>query len=157
MMETSDEERFQHLWVHRTDLVRRLTMILRDPSCAEDVAQVAIMRAHAAWPPDGVANVRAWLFTIGTRLALNETRRRNLWGFLPLTQADRAVSSSTDPDLWHALGTLDRVDRAIVIMHVLEGYGHQEIADQLGLPVGTVSSKLSRSKAKLRELLGDRR
>lgn len=55
-----------------------------------------------------------------------------------------------DPDLWAALGTLSRGERAALILHVIEGYTYDEIAQKLGVSVGTVGSWLSRGKARMR-------
>jgi DNA-directed RNA polymerase specialized sigma24 family protein len=62
---------------HYDHLVRRLMLILRDTEEARDVAQSAVMRAFEHRHRFDGQDVRAWLFTIGIRLALNEVRRRS--------------------------------------------------------------------------------
>jgi RNA polymerase sigma-70 factor, ECF subfamily len=154
-MEQERDEAFDHLWATYPGLVRRLILIVRDQTEAEDLAQTAILRAWEAWTPSSIRDVRAWVYTIGTRLALNEARRRKRWGFISLAAGDRTMSVAVDPDLWAALASLDRMERAALVMQVLEGYTHQEIADRLRVPAGTVSSWLSRAKASLRQQLGE--
>ncbi|MDQ3554442.1 MAG: RNA polymerase sigma factor, partial [Chloroflexota bacterium] len=56
-------------------LVRRLALVVGDPYEAEDLAQETLMRAFKAWPRFDGRDVRAWLYTIGLRLAFNEKRR----------------------------------------------------------------------------------
>jgi RNA polymerase sigma-70 factor, ECF subfamily len=134
-------------------LVRRLTLIVRDPSEAQDLAQTTMLRAYKAWPEIRSEEIGAWLFTVGTRLALNELRRRRRWLWRGLEASDRISELSGDPDLWEALGELDRRERAALILSVLEGYTQAEIAERLGVPPGTVASWLSRGKARLRARL----
>jgi RNA polymerase sigma-70 factor (ECF subfamily) len=64
---------------------------------------------------------------------------------------------SSEPDLWIALGELEPRHRAALLLSTLEGYTHDEIGRILDVPAGTVSSWLSRTKDRLRQLLGDDR
>ncbi len=50
-----------------------------------------------------------------------------------------------------SLAQLPGVERSVVVLVVLEGYSEREAADALGIPVGTVKSRLSRAKARLRD------
>lgn len=61
---------------------------------------------------------------------------------------------SENASLALALSKLESEERMIVVLSVLHGYTNREIADMIGKPQGTVSSKLSRTYAKLREMLG---
>jgi RNA polymerase sigma-70 factor (ECF subfamily) len=56
-------------------------------------------------------------------------------------------------DLEAALATLNQEDRAVVWLHDVEGYGHQEIADMFGKTESFSKTRLSRARAKLRDLL----
>jgi RNA polymerase sigma-70 factor (ECF subfamily) len=135
-------------------LVRRLTIVLRDPDAAQDVSQAAVARALEQRQRFRGGDVRAWLYTIGLRLAFNELRRRRR--LVPLV--DDAVPGwvmTSQPDLWRALAELDPSHRAALLLSTLDGYTHAEIAAMLGVRAGTVSSWLSRSKERLRRLLGD--
>lgn len=137
-------------------LVRRLTLVLRDAADAQDVAQAAFMRALEHRGAFKGGDARAWLYTIGLRLAFDELRRRQR-----LTSADAAPepawAMTSDPDLWIALGELEPRYRAALLLSTLEGYTHDEIGRILDVPAGTVSSWLSRTKGRLRQLLGDDR
>ncbi len=62
---------------------------------------------------------------------------------------------SSEPDLWIALAQLEPRLRAALLLSTLDGYTHAEIGLILGVPAGTVSSWLSRSKERLRTVLGD--
>lgn len=135
-------------------LARRLTLVLRDASEAEDVAQAAFARALEQRHRFGGGDLRAWFYTIGLRLAFNELRRRRLLRARG-TDPEPQWAMSTDPDLWIALAGLEPTHRAALVLSTLEGYTHDEIGRILGVPAGTVSSWLSRTKQRLRAVLGD--
>jgi RNA polymerase sigma-70 factor (ECF subfamily) len=144
-------------------LHRRLTLVLRDATEAEDVAQATFAKAIEGRSRFDGADVRAWVYTIGLRLAFNELRRRRRAPVAPLPDAsaeatgagEPAWAMSADPDLWIALADLPLEHRAALVLSTLEGYTHAEIGSMLGVAEGTVSSWLSRTKAHLRSVLGD--
>lgn len=137
-------------------LVRRLALVLRDASTAEDVAQSAFARALERQHSFRGGSVRAWFFTIGMRLAFNELRRRRFTVFRDHPE-EPSWAMSTEPDLWIALAKIPPKQRAALVLSTLEGYTHAEIGQILGVPAGTVSSWLSRTKVQLRDLMGDDR
>jgi RNA polymerase sigma-70 factor (ECF subfamily) len=135
-------------------LARRLTVVLHDTDEAQDVAQSAFARAMGRRDRFHGGDVRAWLYTIGIRLALNELRRRRrLVALSEMPEPTWAMESQ--PDLWLALAELEAPHRAALVLSTLDGYTHAEIAGILGVREGTVSSWLSRSKDRLRTILGD--
>jgi RNA polymerase sigma-70 factor (ECF subfamily) len=135
-------------------LARRLTLVLRDPAEAEDVAQAAFARALEQRQRFAGGDLRAWFYTIGLRLAFNELRRRRNVRLRTATN-EPTWAMSTDPDLWQALAGLEPAHRAALVLSALEGYTHAEIGLILGVRAGTVSSWLSRTKDRLRAVLGD--
>jgi RNA polymerase sigma-70 factor (ECF subfamily) len=134
-------------------LVRRLTLVLRDAAEAEDVAQATVVRALERRGRFDGRDARAWLYTIGLRLAFNELRRRK--PRVVESGAEPTWAMASEPDLWLALGQLEPQHRAALLLSTLDGYTHEEIGRILGVPAGTVSSWLSRTKARLRVLLGE--
>jgi RNA polymerase sigma-70 factor (ECF subfamily) len=135
-------------------LVRRLALVLRDASTAEDVAQSAFARALERRSSFRGGSVQAWFFTIGMRLAFNELRRRRFLAFREHPE-EPTWAMSTEPDVWIALATVPPKQRAALVLSTLEGYTHAEIGQILGVRPGTVSSWLSRTKGQLRDLMGD--
>lgn len=135
-------------------LARRLTIVLRDAAEAQDMAQAAFARGLERRHSFRGGDVRAWLYTIGIRLALNEARRRRRLVALS-GDGEPAWAMRTEPDLWMALAQLDPRQRTALVLHVLDGYTHAEIAGMLHVRTGTVSSWISRGKERLRALLGD--
>jgi RNA polymerase sigma-70 factor (ECF subfamily) len=141
---------------HYGPLTRRLTVVLGNEHDAEDVAQDAYLRAFRSWDRFDGTDVRAWLYTIALRLAFNHVRRRRRWlGILGRTEPSPWTDPS-DPDLWDALRGLDGRTRAALLLNVLDGYTHREIAAMFEVPEGTVASWISRGRAALRAELGQR-
>jgi RNA polymerase sigma-70 factor, ECF subfamily len=134
---------------HYPALQQRLTLVLRDPHEAEDVAQEAYLRAYRSWERFDGADVRAWLYTIGLRLAFNELRRRRRW-ILNGPMRDPSWQPAVEPDLWAAIARLEPPHRAALVLHVVDGYTQAEVGAMLGVPAGTVGSWISRDKALLR-------
>lgn len=141
---------------HYPGLVRRLTAVIRDAEEAQDLAQEAFLRAYRAWDRFDGTDARAWLHTIGLRLAFNERARRRRWSGLIGRRTD-AASWVAPPDrgVHDALGTLKAEHRAALLLSAVDGYTQAEIAAMLEVPPGTVGSWLSRAKARLREILRD--
>ena len=139
---------------HYANLVRRLVLVLGNVADAEDVAQDAYLRAYRSWGRFDGSDVRAWLYTIALRLAFNHLRGRRRW-FAAIARIEpRAWSDPSDPDLWAALRDLDVRTRSALLLHVVDGYTHAEIARILSVPEGTVASWISRGRAALRRELG---
>lgn len=139
---------------HQPRLVARLGLIVRDPAEAADIAQETLLRAWSSWATIRPDEVGGWLMATGSRLALNELRRRRRRPWVRLLDHDLPASSTVDPQLWEALGRLRAEERVALVMSVLGGYTHAEIGERLGVPAGTVGSWISRAKAGLRDVLG---
>lgn len=142
------------LVTHYPALQRRLTVVLRDADAAQDIAQAAMAEALKHRGRFVGGDARAWLYTIGLRLAFNELRRLRR---VRSRAADREPTwaMTTDPDLWIALEDLDPRQRAALLLSTLEGYTHAEVGTILGVAEGTVSSWLSRTKDRLRRILAE--
>jgi RNA polymerase sigma-70 factor (ECF subfamily) len=133
-------------------------------SVVEDLAQETFLRAFRALPRythDGRAKFSTWLLTIATRLALNELRRRP--GSIS-TDAIDAWPGDDDPSeqaevvgkgVQAAIESLSPPLRAAFLLRELHGFDYAEVAEALDVDLGTVKSRLSRARARLREVLGD--
>jgi RNA polymerase sigma factor (sigma-70 family) len=131
---------------------------------AEDVVQEAWHRAVRGLPGfEGRSSLRTWLKAIVARCALEAVRLRRRDGASPVGADDCAPTTagrSSDPpsermDLERAFERLAPGFRAVLVLHDVEGYRHQDIAKLLGITAGTSKSQLSRARARLREDLGD--
>jgi RNA polymerase sigma-70 factor (ECF subfamily) len=139
---------------HYAGLVRRLTIVVADSEAGRDLAQDAYLRAFQAWDRFDGQDVRAWLHTIGLRLAFNERRRRGRFTALfgRRTEQEPWVDA-VDPVLGDALHDLRPKHRAALLLSAVDAYTQEEIAVMLGVPAGTIASWLSRTKAHLRKAL----
>ena len=137
-------------------LVRQFALVVGDHQEAEDIVQMAFLRAIETRPITSERGLEGWLAVVGLRLAIDERRRRRRWGFLEVRETDQAWAMSADPDLWTVLQTLDRRSRAALVLTILDGYTQDEVAAAFEVPRGTVASWLSRARDRLRPLLEDR-
>ena len=103
----------------------------------------------------GGGDARPWLYGIATNLLRNEQRaeRRALALAAELAASHRTAPAGEPAEIGDALGTLDADQRDALLLFAWEGLGYEEIAATLGVPVGTVRSRLSRARARLRAAL----
>lgn len=117
-----------------------------------DVMQEVLVVIHRRLPSfDPSSRIEAWLFGICMRVAANHRRRafrrheRSIPDLEPLDHRDPEALSSLRDDRTQLYSILDRIDppkRAVFLMFEIEGFSCQQIADELGIPVGTVHSRL---------------
>lgn len=154
---------------HHRPLYRFLVAHCGDPALAEDLVQETFIKVYAKIGRfRGDAKVSTWM----TRIALNcfyEIVRRSRTHQRTLDSIAKAGDSSHQA-AWHlprsqdtvsrrelgdllakALHRVSEADRAIILLHDLRGFRYQEIADILDIAMGTVASRLSRARNRLRE------
>ena len=159
----ADWVRFYERPVHAL-LYRMLAPVGRAHAC-EDLSQEVFLRAFKALPRfdlDGPARLSTWLLTIATRLALNELRRPCAVprDFDPASVAAGADRPDTNAErraigaaIARALGGLEPEFRAPFVLREFHGLEYAEIAEALEIDLGTVRSRLSRARARLRTAL----
>lgn len=147
------------LELHIASLRRYARALLRDRSEADDLVQESLARAlsRAGCFKEGT-NLRAWLFTIMHNVHINQVRRKAVRP-AEVAVEDVAVLPSTPPpqdhrlelrDMQRALAELPEEQRKVLLLVALEGMKYEEVAAVLGIPVGTVMSRLSRAREALR-------
>ena len=125
---------------------------------AEDLVQQAFLIAHQKLDQLRDAECASgWLHTVLRNCYLKGCRKSL---GLPLSELDVSTLPAEPPAdpvdseaLQSAIGTLDPDFKVVVLMFYFEEKSYREIADELGIPLGTVMSRLSRAKAHLRERL----
>lgn len=131
---------------------------------AEDAVQDAFLHAYRAMARfDAAYPFAAWLARIAANAALDLVRRRRVRATeeLPPTIAlpfsDPAERSELGARLNAALAGLPARQRAVLVLHDVEGYRHAEIGGMLGMPEGTARSDLHHARATMRRALDDLR
>jgi RNA polymerase sigma-70 factor, ECF subfamily len=128
---------------------------------AEDAVQEGFLHAYRAldrFLPDQAFG--AWLHRIVANAALDITRRKKVRDAESLADTiaspfrDPAESSELKSRLADAIRTLGERQRAVIILHDVEGFKHAEIGRMLGIPEGTARSDLHHARARLRQALG---
>ena len=149
--------------VHRDDLHRAaLKLCHGDTPLAEDMVQETYCKAirHARSFAPGT-NLRAWLMRILYNSVMSAFRHRQVArenpypeGFDPVKEgpAGPAVVEVSD-ELSRAINALPAEYRKVFLMAALEDFPYQAIADKLGIPVGTVMSRLWRARKSLQRQL----
>ena len=141
-------------------IVGQLTGVTGDPTEAEDVVMEAFVKAvKSAGEFARLDNPEAWLRTVAVNAARSRWRRRRwLRESAPSIDLGATTYSDLEPerlDLLSALRRLPAAQREVIGLHHLADLPVAEVAETLGVPVGTVKARLSRGRAALAHLLAD--
>lgn len=151
----------EHIATHIPQLRRYARALTGDYTAAEDLVQDTLERA---WKRIGLwrlgSDLRAWLFTIMHNLHVNQlnadsrqqgqlSEQATLDLSVRPTQEDRLELS----DLNKALRRLSNEQREVLLLVGLEQMSYEEVAKALGIPIGTVMSRLSRGRDQLRAMM----
>jgi len=141
-------------------LRRYARALMRDRAGADDLVQDCLERAVSRWYQRRDGDVRAWLFTILHNLAVNQFRKSASRGrHVPIDQANEdsfgeaAVQEQKliYQDVLSKLARLPDDQRAVLLLVAVEDLSYAEAAKVLGIPVGTVMSRLSRARERLQQ------
>lgn len=136
--------------------------ICRDHHRAQEIVQEAFVKLWQNPPEAGEIAYSSWLRRVTTNLSINALKRTRRPAALPDHTADRSLCSGDRPaarcehdeHLHRVQAALDRLDepkRAILMLRAAEQLSYDEIADHLGVPVGTVMSRLNRARRALQD------
>jgi RNA polymerase sigma-70 factor, ECF subfamily len=161
-------QKFEHeAMTHLDALMRTATKLTHNRTDAEDIVQETYLRAWKYFASfEAGSNIRAWLFRImfnvinfreGKKTKLAETsledeersleyERNNVIAFDPLKQIEGR-------ELLEATKQLSEEYRAVLWLVVVEEFSYKEAAEILGVPIGTVMSRLHRARRDLRKLM----
>jgi RNA polymerase sigma-70 factor (ECF subfamily) len=174
---SGDRAAFETLVMRHLPALRRFLAVLvpGDADGAADAEQEVLIRLHRSlgrWRGEGAFTT--WLYTLARRVCIDEIRRRvrernRIDRFARRSRPEEEViEREENPEnawvtveegqaLRRALATLPEPDRTLVYLKDAEGVSVEELAQIHGLNEGTVKSKLSRARAKLRALLQEER
>ena len=144
--------------------------VLRDDRLAEDAVQegfLAVWRSAAGFRAER-AKASTWILTLVHRRAVDLVRREERRRVEPLTEEaaanEGAAAEATDEAAWlrferervqAALSQLPDVQREALELAYYGGYSQSELAERLGVPLGTIKSRMFAGLARLRELLDE--
>ncbi|MFO7639304.1 MAG: sigma-70 family RNA polymerase sigma factor [bacterium] len=163
-----DTTAFDELMIRYNHAVYRLAWsFVRNHADAEDVSQEAFIRAwRAIGRFDPKYRFYTWLHRITVNLCMNHFRRQKRANLVPLPGGEPGSEWQDMPDpnsgvedgelrraLDKALNELPDDQRAVLLLRAREELSYEEISQALGIPVGTVMSRLSRARGRLRGLL----
>jgi RNA polymerase sigma-70 factor (ECF subfamily) len=172
-MNTSDvpvASSFDEVVLPHLDAARRLARwILGNEADAEDAVQEAALRALRYFRTFSGTNGRAWFLRIVRNTCYGWRVQK---GYLPMEMFDESQHSDAqqtkDPEallidarrfdlVEQAMQDLPDRFRELLVLREFEGLSYQELADEIGIPIGTVMSGLSRARQALRSALDDQR
>ncbi len=145
-------------------LRRYARALTRDMSAADDLVQECLARAISKthlWQEG--TDLRAWLFTILHNQYVNIVRRSAREGtVIDVSDAESILVTQAVQtkrlemrDLDRALAKLPSEQREVLLLIGMEGMRYEEVAEILGVPIGTIRSRLSRGRDALRALMGE--
>lgn len=155
---------------HLDALYRYASHLSGDATLAEDLTQETLWKAYRAWHQFRPgSNVRAWLLTILRNTFINQYRRRQHQGetvdiaeiepyavFREVQDVDpeaRFFDNLVDHEVTQAIDALPPEFREVLLLSDAEDLSYAEIGEILGVPVGTVKSRLFRARRALQERL----
>jgi RNA polymerase sigma-70 factor (ECF subfamily) len=167
-MAQRDVERFERIVVpHLDDAYTLARYLLRDEHDAQDVVQDAVLRALRYFDGYRDGDARAWLLTIVRNCCLT-WQRRHRGDHLVVPFADEIaeqISDSHETDalaiqrseramIERAVATLPTEFREVIVLREVEGLSYKEISEVVGVPMGTVMSRIARARKRLASALG---
>ena len=159
----NDDEAARRLYrEYRMELFRFGVHVLHDQGLAEEMVQETFIKfcQQAGSYDANRGPVRAWLFMIARSVAYDIARRPSSRPFLPIDDIQLLPPPDSTDQILDSLILREAIDKlpaiyADVMRLLLEGFTHSEIAERLGIPIGTVKSRMAKTAVTLRaELTG---
>ena len=157
-----DMQAFDELYTrHRQSLFNFIFRLLQDAALAEDVFQEAYMRVLEKADRFNPRNkFSTWLYTVAHNLCMDELRRQstsipaeNTTELPPARSPDDHLLKREDEEAaHHLLAGLQPHLRSVVVLRVLHDYSQEETAKIVGVPIGTVKSRLHHALKQLRQM-----
>lgn len=137
---------------NRPTIARTLAASLGDEELGFEAADEAMSRAFQSWGDvSSYTNPQGWVFRTGRNWGISKLRRRTA-GKVKTRLVDWSLSRDdqrTDPDICQAIDHLSADHRIVVVLRFYADWTIDQIAVELGVPAGTVKSRLSRALATL--------
>ena len=140
----------------RDGLYRALALTIGDTDLAAEAVDEAMVRAYPRWPRlRGYEEPAAWVYRTAFNWAVSRLRRRRRLVTVPQVEDEegRPDPPPADERLVQALAALPGKQRAVVVLRYHLDWSERQVAAALGVPPGTVKSRLHRGVTALREHL----
>ena len=156
---------------YKNRLINFVFRFVKDYDVSEDIVQETFLRVFRKRRDyKAIANFSTWIFTIAGNLAKSELRRRKRWRFLSLDVGNDDVKNfelpdtGLKPDRATAVRILDEnvqdcIDKLqdkykeALILRDIQGMSYKQISKVVGVPVGTIKSRVNRARLKLQKKL----
>jgi len=148
----------QALLEYIPNLRRYARVLLADPHRAEDLVQDTLERAMRKLHLWQAGNLRAWLFTIMHNVFLNQLKSSRR--YLADVELDETIAAPGSAGTQDDVLDLDRAfsrlsaDQRAALLLVAEEMSYDDMSRALGVPIGTVMSRIARGRGRLRAFLG---
>lgn len=169
-----DNQAFNELVARYKDpLFNYVTRMLKDKVFAEDIVQETFVRVYRnSNRYQQIAKFSTWIYTIAINLTKTELRRQNLRRFFSLSTVSENGKTFELPDqrinleksaedtmagerIREAIDTLPKTFREVIILRDLQELSYEEISKIVGVPLGTIKSRVNRGRTRLQKLLKD--
>lgn len=154
-----DQKAFQHIYQENCSLVYSISLrILRDASLAEDAVQetfVKIWRSAGQFDAT-LGTPQRWIAIIARNVALDLIRKRRPYEELSDTDITAIAVNPcepSDPKLGQCLAQLPEEQITAIVTMYTYGMSHSELSSHLGLPIGTIKSRVRRATASLKKYM----
>ena len=150
----------EQVFEHIPRLRRYARALVGDRYAADDLVQDTLERAwnkFHLWRPG--SDLRAWLFSIMHNVVVNQVRRKRnaierTMEEMPVVAVRATQSDSLEiADVDRALRTLPAEQREVLLLIAVEGMTYEEASGALSIPIGTVMSRLSRGRERMRRVI----
>jgi RNA polymerase sigma-70 factor, ECF subfamily len=158
------EREFRRFWEQTCERVRAyMFCACGNASDADDLAQECYLRALRNWERfDGTGTRQAWLFAIARNTQVDWFRKRGRDARLAAAESDNRTNSIPESNsddveaVWNTVGDLGAEYRETIHLRFAADLSYVEIAELLGVPIGTVRSRLHRGLKAVRERIEER-
>lgn len=137
---------------HNDEVYRTLAVVIRDCDLAREAADEAMARAFERWHTvQGYDNPSGWVYRVALNWSRSRLRRRKRESAMSHSPDTVTRDPVSDPTLHEAVGQLPLLFREVIVFRFLADLTQEEIAQTLGIRVGTVKSRLHRALDALRK------
>jgi RNA polymerase sigma-70 factor (ECF subfamily) len=147
---------------HISVLKARARVLTRNNASAEDLVQDTIIKAIRFEHKFEQNNLKAWLLRVMTNIFLSQYRKHNKMEKRFVSTGDEGIDcympekpttiNETRLDIIEALAQMPQEQANLLIMAEVEGHSYKEMAEKLGVPIGTVMSRLFRARDRIGSL-----